>query len=58
MIDRAVRDLAVAWQREGRAAVVVEVVQTQGSAPRERGTRMLVSADAGDRHRSAAATSS
>ncbi len=45
MIDRAVRDLAVAWQREGRAAVVVEVVQTQGSAPRERGARMLVSAD-------------
>jgi len=42
MIDRAVRDLAVAWQREGRAAVVVEVVRTQGSAPRERGTRMLV----------------
>ena len=45
VIDRAVRDLAVAWQREERAAVVVEVVQTQGSAPRERGARMLVSAD-------------
>ena len=44
MIDRAVRDLAGAWLREGRAAVVVEVVRTQGSAPRERGTRMLVSA--------------
>ena len=43
MIDRAVRDLAGAWLREGRAAVVVEVVRTQGSAPRERGTRMLVS---------------
>ena len=42
MIDRAVRDLAGAWLREGRAAVVVEVVRTQGSAPRERGTRMLV----------------
>jgi len=45
VIDRAVRDLAVAWQREGRAAVVVEVVRTQGSAPREHGARMLVSAD-------------
>jgi len=43
VIDRAVRDLAGAWLREGRAAVVVEVVRTQGSAPRERGTRMLVS---------------
>jgi len=45
VIDRAVRDLAVAWQREGRAAVVVEVVQTEGSAPREHGARMLVSTD-------------
>ena len=56
MIDRAVRDLAVAWQREGRAAVVVEVVRTQGSAPRERGTRMLVSRAAKPSARSAAAT--
>ena len=44
MIDRAVRQVAVAWQGEGRAAVVVEVLRTRGSAPRERGTRMLVSA--------------
>jgi xanthine dehydrogenase accessory factor len=44
VIDRAVRDLAVAWLRERRDAVVVAVLRTEGSAPRERGTRMLVSA--------------
>jgi xanthine dehydrogenase accessory protein XdhC len=44
VIDRTVRELAIAWLHQGRAAVVVEVVRTQGSAPRERGTRMLVSA--------------
>ena len=37
---------AAAWLAEGRPAVLVEVVATQGSAPREAGTRMLVSADA------------
>jgi xanthine dehydrogenase accessory factor len=46
MIDRAVRERAVAWLGEARAAVVVEVARTEGSAPRERGTRMLVSANA------------
>ncbi len=45
MIDRAIRNLAFAWQRESRPAIVVEVDRTQGSAPRERGARMLVAAD-------------
>ena len=34
------------WQANGRPAVVVEVVRTAGSVPREAGTRMLVAADA------------
>ena len=33
------------WLVTGRAAVVVEVVATRGSAPRDSGTRMLVAAD-------------
>lgn len=37
---------ALRWQAEGRPAVVVEVGRTQGSVPRETGTRMLVAADA------------
>lgn len=37
---------ALRWQAEGRPAVVVEVGPTQGSVPRETGTRMLVAADA------------
>lgn len=40
----ALRELAAAWLAEGRPAVLVEVTQALGSAPREAGTRMLVSA--------------
>ena len=43
-MDRGVRDAAGQWLDEGRAAIVVEVTQALGSAPREAGTRMLVSA--------------
>jgi xanthine dehydrogenase accessory factor len=39
-------DLARRWRAEARAAVVVEVTETRGSAPRDAGTRMLVAADA------------
>jgi xanthine dehydrogenase accessory factor len=35
---------AARWLKAGTAAVVVEVTATRGSAPREAGTRMLVSA--------------
>ena len=45
-MDRAVRDEAVAWLGAGRRAVVVEVAEARGSAPRDGGTRMLVAADA------------
>jgi xanthine dehydrogenase accessory factor len=38
------RAAAARWLSAGQPAVVVEVSQTQGSAPREAGTRMLVSA--------------
>jgi xanthine dehydrogenase accessory factor len=41
----ALRDAAAAWLAAGRAAEIVEVRATQGSAPRDAGTRMLVSAD-------------
>jgi len=40
------RTTAVQWRAAGRAAVVVEITATQGSVPREAGTRMLVAADA------------
>ncbi len=40
------RAAALRWQAEGRPAVVVEVTRTQGSVPREAGTRMLVAVDA------------
>ena len=40
-----VRDVAAAWVADGRRAVVVEVIATQGSTPRESGARMMVSAD-------------
>ncbi|MFO1326570.1 MAG: xanthine dehydrogenase accessory protein XdhC [Rubrivivax sp.] len=40
------RELARAWLDARRPAVVVEVARTQGSVPRETGTRMLVAADA------------
>ncbi|HWP20445.1 MAG TPA: xanthine dehydrogenase accessory protein XdhC [Burkholderiaceae bacterium] len=39
------QDTARLWAAGGRPAVVVEVVDTQGSAPREAGARMLVAAD-------------
>jgi len=39
------RDAALRWQAAARLAVVVEVTATQGSVPREAGTRMLVAAD-------------
>ncbi|MEY4766660.1 MAG: xanthine dehydrogenase accessory protein XdhC [Pseudomonadota bacterium] len=41
---RRVRQQAEAWVQAGRAAVVIEVLQVQGSIPREAGTRMLVDA--------------
>jgi xanthine dehydrogenase accessory factor len=40
----SLRQTAQAWRACGRRAVVVEISQAQGSAPREAGTRMLVSA--------------
>jgi xanthine dehydrogenase accessory factor len=43
-VNRTTRDTAQRWLGEGRGAVVVEVTQALGSAPREAGTRMLVSA--------------
>ena len=43
-MNRTTRDTARRWLDEGHAAVVVEVTQALGSAPREAGTRMLVSA--------------
>ena len=41
-MDRATRSTAAAWLAAARPGVVVEVVHTQGSVPREAGTRMLV----------------
>lgn len=43
MLD--LRQAACRWQDQGRAAVVVKVIDHQGSVPRESGTRMLVAAD-------------
>ena len=40
------RATAVRWQAAGKPAVIVEVLSTQGSVPREAGTRMLVAGDA------------
>jgi xanthine dehydrogenase accessory factor len=40
------RATAVRWQATGKPAVVVEVLSTRGSVPREAGTRMLVASDA------------
>lgn len=39
------RELGAGWLAKGRPAVVVEVAASQGSVPREAGTRMLVAAD-------------
>lgn len=43
-MDRDTRIAAADWLAHGRAGVVVEVSAALGSAPREAGTRMLVSA--------------
>ncbi len=40
----SLRDTAIAWLASGTPAVLVEVTEARGSAPREAGTRMLVSA--------------
>ena len=40
----SLRDTAARWLADGTSAVLVEVTQALGSAPREAGTRMLVSA--------------
>jgi xanthine dehydrogenase accessory factor len=45
-MNRTVQEVARAWLAQQRRAVVVEVVDFQGSVPRETGTRMLVAADA------------
>jgi xanthine dehydrogenase accessory factor len=45
MNDARLRQWAERWLGEARAAVLVEVLRTQGSTPREAGTRMLVAAD-------------
>jgi len=42
-MNRSTRNTAQRWLDENRAAVVVEVTRAQGSAPREAGTRMLMS---------------
>ena len=41
-MDRLTRDAAVRWAAERQPAVVVEVTEVRGSAPREAGARMLV----------------
>ncbi len=41
-MNRHTRKSAQRWLAEGRKAIVVEITQTKGSAPREAGTRMLV----------------
>jgi xanthine dehydrogenase accessory factor len=43
-MNRDAHEAATRWLSEGRDAVVIEVTQALGSAPREAGTRMLVSA--------------
>jgi xanthine dehydrogenase accessory factor len=45
MTDDDLCRAAAAWHAAGRRAVVVQVIQALGSAPREAGTRMLVAAD-------------
>ncbi len=43
-MNRQLHEAATRWLGEGRDAVVVEVTQALGSAPREAGTRMVVTA--------------
>jgi xanthine dehydrogenase accessory factor len=45
--DRAVFEAVLIAQREGRTAVLVTIVQTEGSVPRQPGSKMLVWADGG-----------
>jgi xanthine dehydrogenase accessory factor len=45
-MNREHHDIAASWLAAGRPAVVVEVVHTRGSVPREAGTRMAVATDA------------
>ena len=44
-MDALTRATASGWLEERRPAVVVQVLQSQGSVPREPGTRMLVARD-------------
>jgi len=46
MNDSALRRIALSWLAQGRPARVVQVIEAQGSTPREAGARMLVSAEA------------
>ncbi|MED5617808.1 xanthine dehydrogenase accessory protein XdhC [Ideonella sp. BN130291] len=46
MNEATLRRTALAWLAAARPAVVVQVLEAQGSTPREAGARMLVSADA------------
>jgi xanthine dehydrogenase accessory factor len=41
-VNAELQAAALRWRAQGMAAVVVHVVRTQGSAPRDAGTRMLV----------------
>ena len=43
-MNRHTQEAAHRWLTEGRRAIVVEITQAKGSAPRAAGTRMLVSA--------------
>jgi xanthine dehydrogenase accessory factor len=43
-MEATLKAQAARWLEAGTAAVIVEVIATQGSTPREAGTRMLVSA--------------
>lgn len=45
-MTRRLREHAAAWLARGTDSIAIEVAATAGSAPREAGTRMLVSADA------------
>jgi xanthine dehydrogenase accessory factor len=45
-MNREHHAIAASWLAEGRPAVIVEVVHTRGSVPREAGTRMAVAMDA------------
>lgn len=43
-MSAALRQTAEAWLAAGEATCIVEIIEARGSTPRERGTRMLVSA--------------